>query len=88
MKRADRQLARQRLEGQGRVLLQQPTGLRHFVDPLLLRIVFIRLAAFAGRNPAATAAATSAKKRTFSRARRERQEGRQQMPVVSTAKTN
>jgi hypothetical protein len=56
---------------------------------LLLRIVFIRLAAFAGRNPAATAAATSAKKRTFSRrARRERQEGRQQMPVVSTAKTN
>ncbi len=48
MKRAHRQLACQRLEGQGRVLLQQPTGLRHFVDPLLLRVVFIRLAAFAG----------------------------------------
>jgi hypothetical protein len=87
MKRADRQLARQRLEGQGRVLLQQPTGLRHFVDPLLLRRVFIRLAAFAGAESAATAAATSAKAHVFP-PRAERQEGRQQMPVVSTAKTN
>ncbi len=48
MKRAHRQLACQRLEGQGRVLLQQPTGLRHFVDPLLLRVVFIRLERLAG----------------------------------------
>ena len=51
MKRADRQLTSQRLKGQGRVLLQQPAGLRHFVDPLLLRIVFIRLAAFARAEP-------------------------------------
>lgn len=89
MKRAHRQLACQRLEGQGRVLLQQPTGLRHFVDPLLLRVVFIRLAAFAGAESRRHGGGDVGKKRTFSRrARRERQEGRQQMPVVSTAKTN
>jgi hypothetical protein len=54
---------------------------------LLLRRVFIRLAAFAGAESAATAAATSAKAHVFP-PRAERQEGRQQMPVVSTAKTN
>ena len=87
MKRAHRQLACQRLEGQGRVLLQQPTGLRHFVDPLLLRVVFIRLAAFAGESRR-HGGGDVGKSVRFPPARRERQEGRQQMPVVSTAKTN
>jgi hypothetical protein len=51
MIRAHRHLLRQVIQREGRLLLQQLTGVGYFVQPMLLRTVFIRLTAFAGPKP-------------------------------------
>lgn len=87
--RADRQLMGQRLEGDGRVLLKQAAGSGNFLGLLPLRVAFVRLTALAGAKSVGDGGRhIRVKTDVFRSARRERQEGRQQTPVVSTANTN
>lgn len=89
MKGADRKLACQCFQRDRRLLLQQTAGGSDFLYLLLLRIAVFRLAAFA-RAKACRLRGIDIRieANIFRSARRERQDGRQQTPVVSTAKTN